>query len=245
MFKFTKYIIKREYKVFILSMLVLIVYSGLMTFNVLPENIIGKGNSVAIAVLISFAIFIFMTDRLNWYIEKGMINDSRDHFMLIPQTPGTIIGSVFIVAAIEIIVFDMVTAMLGGFDFAEFLMLFSYVFCTFTGVTMLGTYLLLIISRFVKRKINGYASLVLIILVAAPLIVRLSVNTDFRIPYLYSYGIAYISTCVFITGIGFFGLCKGNTFNHKETKYRWISLLVVVLAFTVYGVGQLYTYYNL
>lgn len=247
MFKLIKYIVKREYKVFILLMIPLLTLMAAKTYKLLPESnfLVSEKNYSFVLGLVAVVVLIALWERLGWYVEKGLVTECKEYFAMIPYTTNQVLIAITSVAYLELVVFSIgieFITLFGGFSIKSFLTLTIVGLLTFTALSFSGIYVIMIISKHFKSMITGYVVLSVVICILIFIIGVSSMVSEVTLPFLYNYWVLYLAGGVLLTGIGYFGLCSGTTFSKKENSYKFVSVALVVLTFLVYGLGQFYSY---
>lgn len=237
-----KYIIKREYKLIMSMIGVYVLVEALFWIGLLNKTLFGQEIYSQLTGLAIFIPILIVVERTGWYVEKGMLFDNKEHYMLIPVSSFEYITSVYIVNALEI---GLITSIIGAYRIGDLVVVAKLVLLAiviFMAIQSLGMWVLALVAKKTKNRLNANVVLAFVML-ALVIIVSTAIGIlgviGLSMPFWYNGYVGVFSIAILLFAIGFYGLCHsvGYGIDSMKTPLK-VFVTMIVIAVLIYGVGQ-------
>lgn len=243
MHKYMKYIIRREWIIFLMTVITTAILFYTLKVDVVADYL-GKRNGDMLKGFIAFAFGVFIVDRTSIYIDKSMIFGENNYLMMVPISVAKRINAVLIVTTVMLITYVAAAMTFAGGSVSDKLDIFFLVPMFAITFTLMACYSLYLVSRIIKNRTN--ALIALGFMTTAFIVVAIIVFSyyDLSLPFFYNIRTAVISTCVTLSVLSYMGLVYAINIGDNLKPVRNIVAAILLCTIILNGSVQGYTYAN-
>lgn len=232
MHKVIQYIIKREYKFFVLSFLGYVFFLISLRYLNLSKEIIGGFRAMVISKFAVFLLAIIFIERISKYIPKNTYYRNSEYISYIPHKVSTIFNSIILLIILGIMIFHSANYFFLGTTYFELLL----AVVTILSLTFLSNLFMYKISLISRKQV--LVSITVLILGLLLLIGTVKLGNS-MINYFNNYDLTVISLLTLFFALGYYGLCKCVT-NNSEVSYDYkiTAVIIILISIGIYMSGQ-------